>query len=85
MAYQYVVKHPFGPYQIGDHITDPEDAFKWSQSHPEFLTRKWIDETESAPRVPPPATPAEQPVRAGIAAGEPTMGGPPPPAGPKTP
>ena len=40
MQYQLVVKHPLGPYQIGDHITDPADVAKYGASHPEFVVRK---------------------------------------------
>ena len=40
MAFQLVVKHPFDIYNIGDHITDPDQVARWQTSHPEFVVRK---------------------------------------------
>ena len=48
MAFQLVVKHPFDIYNIGDHITDPDQVARWQTSHPEFVVRKELPEAEVA-------------------------------------
>lgn len=48
MAYQLVVKHVFGPFQVGDHIKDPDLVAKWGASHPEYVIRKVLPDHEHA-------------------------------------
>jgi len=66
VAIQLVVKHPFATYNIGDHITDPDQVARWQTSHPEFVVRKDLPETvveiapAPAPAHEPPAPEAHQ-------------------------
>ena len=55
MAFQLVVKHPFGPYQVGDHITDQDLVQRHGREHPEYVVRKLLDDKD----VPAPAHDAE--------------------------
>ena len=62
MAFQLVVKHPFDIYNIGDHITDPDQVARWQTSHPEFVVRKDLPDPE--PVVEPPVSVAPVPYKA---------------------
>ena len=43
-----------GSYQVGDHITDPAAVVKASAEHPEYVVRKFLE--ESAPSITPSPT-----------------------------
>jgi len=56
MAIQLVFKHVVGPYQVGDHVTDPALVAKYLASHPEYVIKKNLEESPSSST--PPASPA---------------------------
>lgn len=49
MAIKLVVKHPFATYAIGDCIADPVLVAKFSATHPAFVVKTLIQESEVSP------------------------------------
>ena len=54
------MKHPFSTYNVGDHITDPDQVARWQTSHPDFVVRKDLPEPvfEIEPSIEPVEIPA---------------------------
>ena len=48
MSFHLIVRHPFGEYNRGDRITDPEDVARLARDAADHVTRVAVLEVEEA-------------------------------------
>jgi hypothetical protein len=60
VAFQLVVKHPFAGFNIGDHITDPALVAEFKATRLEYVTQKFLEESDQSASSPSAASPASQ-------------------------